>query len=72
MAINAAAFMAARAHAAWTNRHIAGVILMDIMATFPSIAKGTLINKMKVREMDADLIYLTKSFFSELNSGDDN
>jgi len=38
-AIDAAPIMVDRAHAAWTNGHITDVLLMDIMAAFPSVAK---------------------------------
>ena len=38
-AINAAAIMVDRAHSAWKGGHIAGVLLMDINAAFPSMAK---------------------------------
>jgi len=31
--------MVDRAHAAWRNSHIRGVLLMDIKAAFPSVAK---------------------------------
>jgi hypothetical protein len=55
-AIAVAAIMVDRTHAAWTNGHISGVLLMDIKAAFPSMAKGRLVNMMKVREMDGDLI----------------
>jgi len=41
--------MVASAHAAWTNCHITGIPLMDIKAAFPSMAKGRLVNLMKVR-----------------------
>jgi hypothetical protein len=64
-AIDAAAIMVGRAHAAWTNGHMAGVLLMDIKAAFPSVAKGRLVNLMKVRQMDGDLIRWTESFLSE-------
>jgi len=64
-AINAVAIMVDRAHAAWTNGHITGVLLMDIKAAFPSVAKGRLVNWMKVRQMDGDLIRWTESFLSE-------
>jgi len=64
-AINAAAIMVDRAHAAWTNRHITGVLLMDIKAAFPSVTKGRLVNLMEVRQMDGDLIRWTESFMSE-------
>jgi len=39
-AIDAAAIMVDRVHAAWTNGHITGVLLMDIKAAFPTLAKG--------------------------------
>jgi len=64
-AIDAAAIMVDRAHAAWKGGHIAGVLLMDIKAAFPSVAKGRLVNLMKVRQMDGDLIRWTESFLSE-------
>ena len=43
-AIDAAAIMVERAHAAWTIRHLTGVLLKDIMAAFPSVAKDRLDN----------------------------
>jgi len=64
-AIDAAVIMVDRAHAAWTNGHITGVLLMDIKAAFPSVAKETLVNFMKVRQMDGDLVRWTGSFQSE-------
>jgi hypothetical protein len=57
--------MVDRAHAAWTNGHITGVLLMDIKAAFPRVAKGRLLNLMKVRQMDGDLIQWTESYLSE-------
>jgi len=64
-AIDAVAIMVDRAHAAWKNGHITGVLLMDIKAAFPSVPKGRLVNLMKVRQMDGDLIRWTESFLSE-------
>jgi hypothetical protein len=64
-AIDAAAIMVDRAHAAWTNGHIPGVLLMDIKAAFPSVAKGRLVNIMKTRQMDGDHIRWTESFLSD-------
>jgi len=64
-AIDSAAIMADRAHAAWKNGHITGVLLRDIKAAFPSVAKGRLVNLMKVRQMDRDLIQWTESVFSD-------
>jgi len=37
--IDAAAIMVDRSHAAWTNGHITGVLLMDINAAFPNFGK---------------------------------
>jgi len=53
--------MVDRAHAAWTNGHITGVLLMDIQTAFPSVTKGRLVNLMKVRQMDGDLIRWAES-----------
>jgi len=53
--MDAAAIMVGRAHAAWRDGHIAGVLLMVIKAAFPSMAKRRLVNLMKVRQMDGDL-----------------
>jgi len=52
------------AHAAWKNGHIPDLLLMDIKAAFPSMPKGGLVNLMKVRKMDRDLIRWTESFLS--------
>jgi hypothetical protein len=54
-AIDAAAIMVDRAHAAWRTGHMTGVLLMDIKAAFPTVAKGRLVNLMKGRQMDRDL-----------------
>jgi len=48
-AIDAAAIMVDRAHTAWTHGHITAVLLMHIKPAFPSVAKGRLVNLMKVR-----------------------
>jgi len=64
-AIEVEAIMVDRAHAAWTNCHITGVILMDIKAAFPSVAKGRLVNLMMVRQMQGDLIRWMEIFLSE-------
>jgi hypothetical protein len=64
-AMDATAIMVERAHAAWTNGHIPGMLLMDIKAAFPRVAKGRLVNLMKVRRMEGDLVRRTKSFPSE-------
>jgi len=64
-AIDAVATIVDRAHAAWTHSHITGVLLMDIKAAFPTMAKGRLVNIMKIRQMDGDHIRWTKSFLSE-------
>jgi hypothetical protein len=38
-AMDAAAIMVDKAHATWRNGHITGVLLVDIKAAFPSVAK---------------------------------
>jgi hypothetical protein len=43
-------------HEAWLHGSIAGVLLMDIKSAFPSMAKGRLVNEMKEKRMDGDLI----------------
>jgi hypothetical protein len=48
--------MVDRAHATWKDGHIAGVLLKDIKAAFPIVAKGRLVNLTKVRQMDRDLV----------------
>jgi len=49
------------------NGHIPGVLHMDIKAAFPSVAKGRLLNLMKVRQMHGDLVRWTGSFPSKSN-----
>jgi hypothetical protein len=62
--IDTLAIMVDRTHAAWTNRYITGVLLMDIKAAFPSVANGRRVNLMKVRQMDGGLIRWTESIHS--------
>jgi hypothetical protein len=64
-AIDTAAMMVDNAHAAWNGGYVAGILLMDNKAAFPSEAKGRLVNPMKVRPMYKDLIQFTESFLSE-------
>jgi hypothetical protein len=42
------AIMVDRAQAVWTHRNISGMLLLDIQAGFKSVAKGRLVNRMKV------------------------
>jgi len=65
LAIDAAAIMVDRAHAAWTNGHITGMLLMGIKGASTSMAKGRLVNLKKVRLMDGDHIRWTESCPSE-------
>jgi len=60
--IDAAAIMVNRAHPAWTNGDITGLLPRDIKAAFPNVAKHRLVNLMKVRQMDGDLVRWTQSF----------
>jgi len=64
-AIDAAAIMVDRAHATWKEDNITGVLLMDINAAFPSVARGRLIHAMMAKKIDGDLIRWTESFLSE-------
>jgi len=64
-AIDAAAIMVDRAHAAWNEDNITGVLQMDIKAAFPSVGRGRLIHAMKARKIDGDLIRWTESCLSE-------
>jgi hypothetical protein len=57
--------MVERAHAAWKDGHIAGVLLMEITAAFPSVAKGRRVNLMEFRQMNGDHIRCTESCLSE-------
>jgi hypothetical protein len=43
--------MVGRAHAAWTHGPITGILLTDIKAAFQSVAKGRLLNLMKVSQI---------------------
>jgi len=63
--IEAAAMMVDSAHAAWTDGNITGVLLRDIKAAFPSLAKGRLVNRMKAKHIDGDHIRWTESYLSE-------
>jgi len=65
LAIDAAAIMVDRAHAALKEKNITGVLLMDIKAAFPSVARGRLIHAMKAKKIDGDLIRWTESFLSQ-------
>jgi hypothetical protein len=63
--VDAAVIIVDRALTAWTNSHITGVVLMDIKAAFPSVAKGSVVNLMKGRQMDGDLIRWTESYLQK-------
>jgi hypothetical protein len=54
-----------RAHNAWLHGNIVGVLLMDIKAAFPSVAKGRLVNAMEEKRMDGDFIRWTHNFLSK-------
>jgi len=61
-AIDAAAIMVNRAHAAWKDDNSTDALLMDIKAAFPSVGRGRLIHAMKPKTIDLDLIRSTESF----------
>jgi hypothetical protein len=64
-AFDAAAIMVDRAHGACRDVHTAGMLLMDIKAAFPRVAKGRLVNLVKVRQMEGYLRQRTESFLPE-------
>jgi len=55
-AIDAAAIMVDRAHTTLKEDNITGVLLMDIKAAFPSVARGRLFHVMQAKEIDGDFI----------------
>lgn len=55
--IDTMAIMVHTAHAAWTNGHLTGMLLMVIPAAFPSVAKRRQVNFMKVSEMNGYLVF---------------
>jgi len=57
--------MVDRARGAWKNVYILGLILMDIQAAFRSVAKGRLVNFMKVRPRNRDHMRWTESSQSD-------
>jgi hypothetical protein len=57
--------MVDRAYAAWTNGHITGMLLLDITAAFPKVAKEMLVNLKKVWQIDGHLIQCMESIQSE-------
>jgi len=64
-AINAAAIMVNRAQAEWMTSDITAVILIDIKAAFPSIAKGRLVKEKETKHVDGDLMRWIDSVISE-------
>jgi len=64
-AIDAVAIMVDSAHAAWEEDNIKGVLLMDITAAFPSVARGRLIHATKAKKIDGDHTQWTESCLSE-------
>jgi hypothetical protein len=57
--------MVDRAHAAWKENNITGVLLMDIKAAFPRVARGRLIQATKAKKIDGDLTRWTERILSE-------
>jgi len=64
-AIDAAAIRVERAHSAWKEDNIAGVLLMDIKEAFPSVARGRLIHAIKAEQIDGNHIQWTERFLSD-------
>ena len=59
-ALYTVAIIVNRAHAACTNGHITGILLMGNKAAFASVARGRLVNTMMVRQMIGDLEHWTE------------
>ena len=59
LAIDEAAMMVDRAHAAWREDSVASMLLMDIKAAFASIGRGRLVRAVKGKGFDGDLIRWT-------------
>lgn len=64
-AIYATAIMVDRAHSPWREDNITSVLLMDIKAGSPCMARWRLIQGMKTKQIDTDLIQWTESFLSD-------
>jgi hypothetical protein len=60
-ASDAASIMVDRAHEGWYTGHIQGVLFMDIKGVFPNMPKGRLVNVIKVRTVDRNIIRWTGS-----------
>jgi hypothetical protein len=56
LAIDAAAIIIDRAHAAWFEGSIAGVLLMDIKAAFLSVGWWRLVRTVQSKGIEGDLI----------------
>ena len=54
--ISAAPIMVDRAHTAWREGSLAGVLLMDIEAAFPSAGRGRLVDTINGQGIDGDHI----------------
>jgi len=54
-----------RAQTAWREGSVAGMVLMDIKATFRSVGRGRLVHTMKGKGIDGDLMQWTASFLSD-------
>lgn len=60
-ASDAVAIMLDSTHEGWKTGDITGVLLMDIGTAFRSVPKGRLVNLMKVRKVDKNIIQWTSS-----------
>jgi hypothetical protein len=57
--------MADRAHSAWNEDNITGVLLMDIQAAFPSVVRRRLMHAMKAKRIEVDLVQCTESLLCD-------
>jgi len=57
--------MVDRAHLQRNEDNTMGVLLMDMKASFPSLVRGRLVQAMKAKEIDGEIIRRTQTFLSD-------
>jgi ribonuclease HI len=64
-AVDAVGVAIAQVQEAWSRKVIAGALLMDVAAAFPSVARGCLLRKMRNAKLDECLVRWTDSFMQD-------
>ena len=64
-AVDAVGVAIAQVQEAWKRGIIAGALLMDVAAAFPSVARGCLLRKMRNARVDECLVRWTDSFMHD-------